>query len=193
MRKSHLFPLILVSVMTALATVIYMVFPEIPLVPGVEYLKVDFSDIPALVTALTVGPGYGVLVEIFKNIIHLFRTTTFGIGELMNIGVGTAIMLSMWVGCKLFSKLFKKENAYHAGSYYATAAVTIVITILVGWLLNAALTPVFYKLMNWPLTAAALAAGVWGSTLLNAIKSAITILPMWPVIRVVQRIAKNYY
>ncbi len=192
MHKSRIFPLVLVAVMTALATIIYMIFPEIPLVPGVEYLKVDFSDMPALVTALTIGPWYGILVEIFKNAIHLFRTTTFGIGELMNIGIGAAMMLSMWGGCKLFNKAFKKADAYHAGNYYAAAVCTVIITILVGWMLNAALTPVFYSLMNWPLTPATLAAGVWGSTLLNAIKSAVTILPMWPVLRILTKLAKQY-
>ncbi|MBE6778449.1 MAG: ECF transporter S component, partial [Ruminococcaceae bacterium] len=53
MKRNKLFPLVLVSIMTALGTVIYMMFPEIPLVPGVEYMKVDLSDIPALVTGLT--------------------------------------------------------------------------------------------------------------------------------------------
>ena len=190
MKRSRLFPIVLVAVMTALSTVIYLLFPEIPLVPGVEHLKVDFSDIPALVTTCTVGPVYGVAVEIFKNLIHLFRTTTFGIGELMNIGIGSAIMLSMWGGCKLCGKLLKKEP-YSSSCYYLSAAVTIVITILVGWLLNAALTPVFYRIMGFPLTAEALAAGVWGSTLLNTVKGAITILPFCPLIRVVRRGVKN--
>ena len=96
MKKTRLFPLVAVAAMTALATVIYMLFPEIPLVPGVEYLKVDLSDIPAVVTGMTVGPVYGILVELLKNVIHLTRTTTFGIGELMNTGIGAVMLLTLW-------------------------------------------------------------------------------------------------
>ena len=191
MRKPRFFSLILVAVMTALATVIYMLFPEIPLVPGVEYLKVDLSDIPALVTTFTVGPLYGIAVEIFKNIIHLLRTTTFGIGEVMNSGIGIAMLLSMWGGSKLFGKLLKKDT-YSAAPYYVSAVMTVLVTILAGWALNAAFTPLFYRLMNWPLTTATLLAGIWGSTLLNAVKCAITVLPFWPLIKVVRLSAKNY-
>ncbi len=191
MKKARLFPLILVAVMTALATVIYMIFPEIPLVPGVEYLKVDFSDIPALVTALTVGPWYGVLVEVFKNIIHLFRTTTYGIGELMNIGIGSTIMLTMWFFSRLFDKLFK-TNTNSAAGYYTACGITILMTILAGWILNAALTPVFFSIAGIPITKASILAGVWGSTLLNTVKSAITVIPMWPVVNAIRRSAKNY-
>ena len=71
--------------MTAIATVIYMVFPEINIVPGVSHLKVDLSDFPAILTGVILGPLHGILVEVVKNIIHLTRTTTVGIGEIMNI------------------------------------------------------------------------------------------------------------
>ena len=46
----------LIGVMTALSTVIYMFFPEVPLVPGVDYLKIDFSDIPAILLGVVVNP-----------------------------------------------------------------------------------------------------------------------------------------
>ena len=96
------------AIMAALATIIFMFFPEIPLVPGVEYLKVDFSDIPALLLAMVVGPVPGFLVEIIKNVIHLLRSTTVGIGELLNIGIGAAMVFGLSGFTRLFSRLFKK-------------------------------------------------------------------------------------
>ena len=189
MHRSKLFPLVVVSAMTALGTVIYMLFPEIPLVPGVEYLKVDLSDIPALVAGLTVGPIYGILVEIFKNLIHLTRTTTFGIGELMNVCIGSFMVLSMWLCRRWFSRVIKRD----ALVYYSGAGVTIALTIVVGWLLNAVLTPVFFKLAGIPITNASILAGVWGSTLLNTVKSAITILPFWPLVHTTNKILKRLY
>lgn len=191
MKKTRLFPLVAVAAMTALATVIYMLFPEIPLVPGVEYLKVDLSDIPAVVTGMTVGPVYGILVELLKNVIHLTRTTTFGIGELMNTGIGAVMLLTLWCVRRLGARLLKKE-AESAAAYYVAAVAALLATVLAGWLLNAALTPLFYRLMNWPMTTATLMAGVWGSTLLNAVKCAVSVLPVYPLVRITQKTVKKY-
>ena len=190
MSKSKLFPLVLVSVMSALGTVIYMVFPEIPLVPGVEYLKVDLSDIPALVTGMTIGPSFGIIVEVFKNLIHLTRTTTFGIGEIMNIGIGSFMVFSMWGGTRVWSRMTRK-GASDPLVYYSASATTILLTIVVGWILNAIFTPIFYSIAGFPMTLEILMAGIWGSTVLNAVKCAVTVLPFWPLIRVMQKVAKK--
>lgn len=168
-----------VAVMTAISSIIYML-PEIPLLPGISYLKIDLSDIPAVVAAVAFGPLQGILVEIFKNAIHLLRTDTFGIGELINIGIGSAIILSLFLFSRLFSKIFNKP-AISAAVYYTSSAITVLITILVGWALNAILTPVYFAVMGIPLSASAVLAGVWGSTILNAVKSAINLFPFFPV------------
>ena len=47
-RNSKIFKITVTAVMTAVATIIYMVFPEINIIPGVSYMKIDFSDFPAL-------------------------------------------------------------------------------------------------------------------------------------------------
>ncbi len=180
MKKSKTFVLCIVGIMSAMSTVIYLLFPEIPLVPGVEYLKIDFSDIPAVITALVVNPFAGVLVEIIKNAIHLFRTTTFGIGELMNTGIGAAMILTLTTFLKLFAKKLKK-GIFNPLVYFLSAAISLAATILAGWLLNAALTPVFFAFMGIPITANGIIAGVVGSTLLNAVKAAVNLLPFYPI------------
>ena len=190
MSKAKYFPLVLVAIMSALGTIIYMMFPEIPLVPGVEYLKVDLSDIPALVTGLTIGPQFGVVVELIKNIIHLSRTATFGIGELMNICIGSCMIYSMWFFMKICGR-FIKSDRNSVKVYYVSSALSIVASIICGWILNAALTPLFYTLAHIPLTFTSVMVGVWSSTLLNAIKCAVTVLPFWPLIRILQTLAKK--
>ena len=191
MKKSRLYPLVLVAIMSALGTIIYMFFPEIPLVPGVSHLKVDLSDIPALVTGLTIGPVYGIFVELIKNLVHLTRTTTFGIGEIMNVIIGSFMVCSMWSFTSLAVRLLGK-NKDSSLSYYASSVVTILLTIVAGWVLNAALTPVFFWLAGIPITLESVMAGVWGSTLLNAIKCAVTVLPFWPLVRILQKVSKRF-
>ena len=174
------------SVMTAIATVIYMLFPEIPLVPGVEHLKMDFSDIPAILNGVISGPWWGLMVVVVKNIIHLTRTTTFGIGEIMNIGMGFVMIFSLIGFMKLFSRLFSKKEM-SVTVYFAAGICAVICSIAGGWVLNGVFTPIFFKLSGIPITSAAVFAGVWGSTLLNAIKAAFNILPFYPVYKITLR------
>ncbi len=190
-RNQKIFNLTVVGLMTAISTVIYMVFPEINIVPGVSHLKVDFSDFPAILTGVIIGPVQGILVEIIKNIIHLTRTSTVGIGEIMNIILGSSMILSMWGFVKIFKKVFK-ENKITFKTYILASAITIVIAIIVGWIANMIFTPVFYKIMGFPLVSETYWAGVWGSTTLNSIKALFNIVPFFPIYLVFEKVIKKY-
>ncbi|MBR5321073.1 MAG: ECF transporter S component [Clostridia bacterium] len=189
-KNKKVFNLTIVGLMTAIATVIYM-GPEIPIVPGVDYMKIDFSDVPAILTGVIFGPVQGILVEIFKNIIHLTRTTTFGIGEIMNIVIGSSMILSMSLLVKLFKKIFK-SNKLNLKIYFISSAITIVVAIVTGWIANLVFTPIFYNIMGIPLVTETYLAGVWGSTTLNSIKSAFNILPFFPIYFALEKGVKKY-
>lgn len=190
-RNKKIFGLTFTAVMAAISTVVYMVFPEIQIVPGVSYMKIDFSDFPAIITGITLGPVYGVLVEVVKNIIHLAKTTTFGIGEIMNVIIGGGIVLSMTLFTKLFAKVFK-ENRFSAKTYIFSSVITVAVSIILGWLANIVFTPIFFKLMGIPLVSEAYWAGVWGSTSLNTVKAAFNVLPFYPVYFAVEKAVKKY-
>ena len=190
-RNKKTFNLTVTAVMTAIATVIYMVFPEINIVPGVSYMKIDFSDFPAVLTGIVFGPVQGVLVEVVKNIIHLTKTTTVGIGEIMNIILGSGIVLSMALFTKLFAKVFK-EKRFSLKTYVLSSIITIVITIVLGWLANMIFTPIFYSIMGIPFVSETYWAGVWGSTALNTVKACFNIIPFYPIYFAAQKAAKKY-
>ncbi len=190
-RNKKIFNLTVVSLMTAIATVIYMVFPELNIVPGVSHLKVDLSDFPAILTGVILGPIQGILVEIVKNIIHLTKSTTVGIGEIMNVILGSSMIVSMWGFIKVFKKIFK-DNKITFKTYIIASAITIVIAIIVGWFANMIFTPIFYKIMGFPLVSETYWAGVWGSTTLNAIKSLFNIVPFFPIYLFMEKAIKKY-
>ena len=190
-KNKKVFNLTIVGLMTAIATVIYMVFPEVPIVPGVDYMKVDFSDFPAILTGVIFGPVQGILVEVFKNLIHLTRTTTFGIGEIMNIVIGSSMILSMSLSIKAFKKIFK-SNKINLKIFFISSAITIVVAIVMGWIANLVFTPIFYNIMGIPLVTETYLAGVWGSTTLNSIKSAFNILPFFPIYFAIEKGLKKY-
>ena len=168
------------AVMAAIGTIIYMLFPEIPLIPASQYLKMDFSDIPAIITSVLIGPLWGIMVEVIKNIIHLTRTTTFGIGELINVGMGTALSVSLIGFMRLFERLLKK-NRFSFSVYIISAIATLIVAVISGWLLNAVFTPLYFAVTGIPITAKSVLAGVIGSTLLNVVKASLNILPFYPV------------
>ena len=80
-----------VAIMSALATVLmYLEFP-VPLVPA--FIKLDFSELPALLTSFALGPWYGVLVCLVKNLLHMPASSSAFIGELSNFLLGTLFVL----------------------------------------------------------------------------------------------------
>ena len=190
-RNKKVFNLTVVGLMTAISIVIYMVFPELNIVPGVSHLKVDFSDFPAILTGVILGPVQGILIEIVKNVIHLTRTSTVGIGEIMNIILGSSMIVSMWGFIRVFKRIFK-ENKITFKTYILASAITIVIAIIVGWIANMIFTPIFYKVMGFPLVSETYWAGVWGSTTLNSIKALFNIVPFFPIYLILEKAIKKY-
>ena len=65
-------------------------FPLPFIIPS--FIKLDFSEIPALITAFALGPWYGVLVCLIKNLLHLFMTSSAGVGELSNFLLGAVFV-----------------------------------------------------------------------------------------------------
>ena len=74
------------AIMTALAVSLMYVEVSLPFMP--PFLKFDFSEVPVLVGSFALGPIYGVIIELLKNLLHLPATGTMGIGELSNFITG---------------------------------------------------------------------------------------------------------
>lgn len=79
------------AMLGALAAALMLLQFPIPLVPG--FLQFDFSELPALIASFSMGPLYGVLVCLIKNLVHLPATFTFGVGELSNFLLGCALVV----------------------------------------------------------------------------------------------------
>lgn len=78
------------GIMSAVAAVLMFLEFSVPIVPS--FLKFDFSDLPAVITSFSLGPLWGVLVELLKNVIHLPFTQTSGVGELANFIIGALLV-----------------------------------------------------------------------------------------------------
>ncbi|MBQ8210158.1 MAG: ECF transporter S component [Clostridia bacterium] len=85
-KKTNIRAITLTAVMGALGTVLMMLEISLPIIPS--FIKLDFSELPALIASFAYGPAYGILVCLIKNVIHLFFGSTMGIGEISNFILG---------------------------------------------------------------------------------------------------------
>ena len=61
-------------------------FPMPFIIPG--FIKFDFSELPALITAFAYGPLSGIAVCLIKNLLHLPFTSSAMVGEISNFILG---------------------------------------------------------------------------------------------------------
>ena len=76
------------GMLTAAAAILQYIEISIPIIPS--FIKLDFSDLPALLGAFAYGPVAGILIELLKNIIHMPASGSQFIGELSNFVLGAA-------------------------------------------------------------------------------------------------------
>lgn len=82
-----------ISMLTAIAVVLMYLELPLPIFPA--FLKIDLSDLPALLGGFAMGPVAGVIIQLIKNIIHFIikNDGTAGIGNLANLIVGCALVI----------------------------------------------------------------------------------------------------
>ncbi|MBY8913647.1 ECF transporter S component [Bacillus sp. YC2] len=119
--------LVVISMLSSIAFVLMLLnfpFPGLP-----DYLKIDFSDVPAIIAILVYGPAAGIAVEAIKNILqYIIQGSMAGVpvGQAANFIAGTLFILPT-------AFMFKKLNSAKglAVSLLAgTAAMTVLMSIL---------------------------------------------------------------
>lgn len=92
-QNKNLNKFVKISLLGAIAVVLmYLDFPVIPLFP---WLKIDLSDVPALMGAFAFGPVAGIVIELIKNLLILIvkGTGTVFVGEIANFIVGISLVV----------------------------------------------------------------------------------------------------
>ena len=79
------------GILSAASAILMMLSFSVPFMPS--FIKMDFSELPALIASYCMGPLSGVLVCLIKNLINLPMTTTGGVGELSNFVLGCCLVL----------------------------------------------------------------------------------------------------
>ena len=89
MKKNTTHNLTVAAMLSAVAFILMFIeFPIPMLIPS--FVKMDFSDLPALLGAFALGPVYGAVISFMKNLLHIVikGTSTACVGELCNFMLG---------------------------------------------------------------------------------------------------------
>jgi len=131
------------AIFAAMAVVLMYLEFAVPMMP--PFLKFDFSELPVLVGSFALGPVYGIIIELLKNLIHLPVTATAGIGELSNFITGSLFVYTA-------GAIYEKHRT-RKGAIVAMAVATAVLG-LVAVPFNFFITiPLYGSVLGFPLEA----------------------------------------
>ena len=126
------------GVLSAAAYVLQLLeFPVPMLMP--PFIKFDFSDLPALVGAFSMGPVCGILVELIKNLLHAMVSQSFGVGEISNFLLG-----AVFAGV---AGLVYRFNRTKAGAVIASVAGAVCMAAMSLPFNYFIVYPVYYNFM----------------------------------------------
>ena len=136
MQSSKLLRLIILALLGTISMLLMLLDFPLPLLPS--FLKIDFSDVPALLAALLFSPIAGVIVEVIKNTLHLLIGGGEPVGVTANFIAGVLFIVPVAV---LYHK-YKGVKSIVSG----LVTGTIIMAIAMGFINYFVLLPA-YSLM----------------------------------------------
>ncbi|OIK13600.1 ECF transporter S component [Bacillus sp. MUM 13] len=142
MKESKVKKMVTVAMLGSLAYLLMLLnfpFPGLP-----PYLKIDFSDLPALVAALIFGPLAGILVEFIKNLLDFVvigSPTGVPVGHIANFVAGVVFVLPAYY-------IYKKASS-KKGMTLGLAGGAVSMAILMSLLNYFVFLPAYTMFMGW--------------------------------------------
>ena len=138
--KNHIRELTVTAMLAAVATVLMFLDFSLPMfIPG--FVKMDVSDLPALLASFSLGPVSGVAGCLIKNLLNLiFHGSTGGIGELCNFLLGAAFVATAGI---IYRRSKSRKTAVIG--CLVGAAVMAVVSVPVNYFIS---YPVYAKMFG---------------------------------------------
>jgi|SRR5690554_558979 len=133
--------LVKISLLSAIAFILISLDFPIPfLFPG--FLKLDFSDVPALIGGFSMGPLAGVLIQLIKCVLHMLtQTETAGVGPASNFVTGVSLV----VPATIIYRWIKSKK----GALLGLVAGTVVMTGVMALANYYVFFPLFITVMGY--------------------------------------------
>ena len=153
--------LVFIAVLSAVAAV--LMYLEIPLWFAPPFYELDFSEIPVLVGAFSMGPAAGFLIEVLKVVLKLLLkgSTTMGVGDWATRLIGGALVIP--------ASMIYMKNRTRKGAVIGLVTGTLTMAF-VGCFLNAyVLLPTYAQAFE----------GAWSGFLVMGIFTAAVAFPVF--------------
>lgn len=137
MKNSKTYSLVASALLGAVGFILMVIELSVPIMP--VFIKLDFSELPALIAAFAYGPVYGAAVCLIKNLLHLFVTNTAGVGELANFLMGVFFVVPAGL---VYNKIKSRRGAL-IGSVVG-AAVMGIACVFINYFIT---YPIYYNLL----------------------------------------------
>uniref|UniRef100_UPI0040565F7B ECF transporter S component n=1 Tax=Agathobacter sp. TaxID=2021311 RepID=UPI0040565F7B len=136
-KKSNVRYITMTGMLSAIGFVLMYFEISVPFMPG--FIKMDLSELPALIGSFAFGPVCGILICLIKNVLHLTVSNTAFVGELANFLMG-----AVFVGTAGFIYEHKKSKKTAVIAAVAGAVLMGVVSIPINYFVT---YPFYYNFM----------------------------------------------
>lgn len=117
---SGVWKMTMIGMLSATAFLLMFFDFSVPFMPA--FIKMDLSELPALIGSFALGPVSGVAVCLVKNLLHLLKTSTGGVGELSNFILGATFVYT----AGMIYKYKKNKKGAIIGSIIGAVAMGVI-------------------------------------------------------------------
>lgn len=112
--------LTMTGMLSAISFILMFFDFSVPLMPN--FIKMDLSELPALVGSFSLGPVAGIVICLIKNLLHLMKTSTGGVGELSNFILGASFVFT--------AGLIYQKNKNRKGALIGSLVGAVVMAVV---------------------------------------------------------------
>jgi len=141
-QNKNLRSFVTIAMLSSIGFILMLFNFPLPWFPS--FLQIDFSDVPALIAAITMGPIAGIVVEIMKNVLDWIFSgspTGFPVGHLANFTTGLLFILPVYYVYKKFKSM--------TGLLVGLIVGTFVMSVGMAALNYVAFLPMYGYFMNF--------------------------------------------
>lgn len=137
--------LVKISILSAIGYILMFISVPLPMLFP-EFLKIDISDLTALLGGISLGPMAGVTIAFLKNLLQFITgmSTTGGVGEFANFLIGGSFVFTV-------SYIYSKKRNIQ-GVIIGLVSGMVVMTV-VGCIANYFIILPFYATIGWSIDA----------------------------------------
>ncbi len=173
-RSSKLVKLVVLSLLAAISLVLFFISFPLPLLP--PYLKVDFSDVPALLAGLIFSPLAGVVVVLIKNLLYFVASgATDPIGVTANFIAGSLFVFPV----AYLYRRYQGVKSVVLGLIIGTVGMAVVMSVLNYFIILPAYSILIGMEMNDTIKTGAVLAGVLPFNFIKGIIVSLLFVPVF--------------